>query len=305
MVIESDREVSFSDAAYMTVITLSTVGFREPWPLSANGRLWTIGVISFGIVTVFHALGTLVSMTVSGELRSLRERQRMDKRLEQMKGHVILCGFGRMGALVGQELVRREQPFVAIDTDKTVEEDLRELGVHYRIGDATDDDVLLRAGLLHARALVIALPSDADNVYITLSARSFRSDITIIARAENPTTEAKLKRAGATRVICPQATGAMRIVDVLTKPTLVDFVELANKGVDLEIDEYILRDRSRLVGKTLRESHVRGATGAMVVAIKRAAGKAVVNPDPDAVLDAGDTLILVGPAGVSSMLDTI
>ena len=299
------ERLSFVDAAYMTVITLSTVGYGEVWELSRAGRLWTIAVIAFGIVTVSYALTSLVSLVISGELRSLREKKKMDKTIEHLKDHVMVCGYGRMGRLVVDELQRRGVPVMVIEIERTLEVDLREGGVPFIIDDATEESTLLRAGLKKARALVIGLPTDADNVYITLTAHTLRPDLIIVPRAEQISTEAKLKRAGATRVVCPQVIGAMKISDILTRPTVVDFVEIANKGVDLEMDEYVIGGRSPLVGLSLRDAHVRRHTSATVVAIKRADGETLVSPDPDALLAARDTLILIGPTGISSRLDEI
>ncbi len=294
---------AFVDAAYMTVITLSTVGYGEVWELSHAGRLWTIVVIVFGIVTVSYALTSLVTLVVSGELRFLREKRRMDKTIEHMRNHVIICGYGRMGALVAEELRRRRMPIVVVESQPSVEVDLREAGLPFVIGDATEETTLLHSGLKRARALVICLPTDADNVFITLTAHTLRPDLIIVPRAEQVATEAKLKRAGATRVVCPQIIGAMKISDILTRPTVVDFVEVANKGVDLEMDEYVIGEKSSLVGMSLRDAHVRHQTGATVVAIKRADGETLVSPGPDAVVERRDTLILIGPVGVSSRLE--
>ncbi len=303
--INADPNRSYLDAVFMTVITLSTVGYGEVWKLSAAGKLWTIGVIMFGIVTVSYALTSLISLVVGGELRSMRERKKMETAIEKLEDHIILCGFGRMGMLVVDELKRRSVPMVVIEKDHDQEENLRAAQVLFMIGDATDEEVLCRGGLLRARALVSALPSDADNVYVTLTAHTLRSDLTIIARGTSPRTEAKLNRAGATRVVCPQVTGAMKVANIITRPAVVDFVDLANKGVDLEIDEYLVTDRSPLMGKTLRESAVRTRSGAIVVAIKRADGEAIINPEADTGLRSGDTLILVGRAGVSERLNTV
>lgn len=297
------QQPPFIDAAYMTVITLSTVGYGEVWELSEAGRAWTIGVIAFGIMTVSYALTSLVTLVVSGEFRSLREKKKMDKTIEHMRNHIIICGYGRMGALVVDELRRRRMPVVVVESEPTAEADLRLGGIPFVIGDATEDTVLFHAGLKRARALVICLPTDADNVFITLTAHTLRPDLFIVPRAEHTTTEAKLKRAGASRVVCPQIIGAMKISDILTRPTVVDFVEVANKGVDLEMDEYVISDDSTLVGKSLRDAHVRRKTGATVVAIKRADGETLVSPDPDAVVARRDTLILIGPTGVSSRLE--
>ncbi len=305
LVIEGDQGITFRDAAYMTVITLSTVGYSEPWELSQTGQLWTIAVITFGIVTVSYALGSLVSVVISGELGSLREQNKMEKKIEQSRNHVVLCGFGRMGSLAADELLSRGTEIVVIESDPKYIRLLQDSGVLFVEGDATEEDNLMRAGLMRASAVVIALPSDANNVFITLTVRAFRPDLTVVARAEQPSTEPKLKRAGATRVVCPQATGAMHVANILTRPTVVDFVELASKGVDLEIDEYVIEKSSPLVGKSLRQSNIRSHTNATAVAIKRVDGATIVNPDPDAELASGDTLILVGSGGASSRLDQI
>ena len=305
MIVEMEHHPSFLDALYMMVITISTVGYGEVFPLSHGGQLWTIVVITFGIVTVSYAFTSLLTLVVGGELRFLRERKKMDKAIEHLSGHVIMCGYGRMGALVIRELRERGIPVVVVEKERTLEPDLRDAQVPFVIGDATEEDTLLQAGLKRASALVIVLRSDADNVYITLTAHTLCPNLVIVARAEQPTTEAKLTRAGATRVVCPQVIGATKVANILTRPTVVDFVEVANKGVDLELDEYEVSDQSPLVGRSLRDSHVRRKTGAIVIAIKRADGEALVNPDPDAHLEAKDTLILVGPAGVSSRLDKI
>ena len=305
LVIEVDRHPSVLDAAYMTGITLATVAYREVWDLSDHGRMWTLGVITFGIATVSVAFTSLIALFVSGEFRSLREKKKMDTAFERIRDHIILCGYGRMGSLIANDLRQRAVPFVVVDIKPDNAERLRESGVPFLIADATEEETLLRAGLMRAQALVTAVPNDADNVYMTLTAHTMRPELTIIARAEQPTTEAKLRRAGATRVICPQVIGANFVVNVLTRPNVVDFFEIANRGVDLEMDEYVVGAESPLAGRSLRESMLREQTGAMVVAIKHADGKTLFNPDAGAVVTAGDMLILVGPAGVSSRLDAI
>lgn len=307
MVIEADRPdaPNILEATYMTVITVSTVGFKEVWDISPAGRIWTIGVIIFGVGTVSVAFTSLITLFVSGELQSIRERRKMKHTTQKLRGHIILCGYGRMGAMAVEQLEKRGAQVVVIERDPLLEAPMREAGLNFLITDATDDDALQRAGLANAACLVATLPHDVDNVFITLTARALRPTMSIVARAELPTTEAKLMRAGASRVICAQAMGAARIADVITRPNIVDFVEIANKGVDLEMDEYVITEDSPLKGKLLRDSLLRRKTGASVVAIKRADGQTLFSPDPDAEFRVGDTLILVGPAGVSSRLDGI
>ncbi len=305
VILEADRCPSLLAAAYMTVITVSTVGFQEAWSLGDRGRVWTMVIIAFGIITVSYALTSLVALFVSGALRSVRARKKMETTIKQMRGHVILCGYGRVGALVATELTQRQVAVVVVEVKPELEGRLQAAGLACVIGDGTDEQILLAAGLERADTLVATLPHDIDNVYAVLTARTLRPDLKIIARAEQPAAETKLKRAGATQVISPQVIGATRIANVVTRPNVVDFVDLANKGVDLEIDEYVIADRSPLVGTTLRDSLLREQTGASVVAIKKADGETLFNPAPTSSFEASDTLILVGPAGVSALLDQL
>lgn len=302
VVVDDQPPRSVGDAIYMMAVTLSTVGYGEAWPLSARDRVWTTCVIIFGIASVSVAFTSLLTLFVSGDLRSNRERRKMKLIIEGMHGHVILCGHGRMGSVVAHELTEQKIPLVVIDNNKDGEEALQDAGIPYVIGDATDEDILARAGLSSARALVLCLPGDADNVFVTMSAHTLAPDLMIIARGEHPSTGAKLERAGASRVIFTHAVGAKRICNILTRPNVVDFVDVMNRGVALEMDEYVVVAESGLVGQSLGESRVRRKTGATVVAIKRADGETIYTPDPEVRLAGGDTLIIVGPAGVSERL---
>jgi len=304
-VIEAKQEITWFQAAYMTVITLTTVGYGEVWAMSDAARMWTLGVIVFGIGTVSVAFTSLITMFVSGELQVLHTRRKMEHAIEQMRNHVIVCGYGRTGTLIVQELKKRRVPTVILEVNLEHEAQVQQAGVPYLIEDATDDATLLRAGIMHARALVVVLGEDADNVYITLTAHALRMELLIIARATQASTEAKLKRAGASRVVCPQVVEATRISNIITHPNVVDFMEMTAKGVQLEMDEYVVKRTSRICGKPLRESLVREKSGAIVVAVKRSDGNTMYSPGPEFVIDVGDTLIVVGPAGVSEQLATI
>ncbi len=305
IVLEQDFQPSFGEAAYMTVITVSTVGFTEVWELSPTTRLWTIGVITFGIATVSYAFTSLVALLVSGELRSQREKKKMTKTVDQLRDHVILCGYGRTGALVVEELQRQGLRSVVIEHSADIEAHLKQAGIPYLIGDATSEELLLQAGVMRASALVATLSNDADNVYITLTANAIKPDLRIIARAEHPTTEPKLRRAGAARVICPHIIGARKMAALLTRPSVVDFVETVSEGVELEMDEFHIGAGSSLNGRTLRESRLRDMSGGSVVAIKRADGETMYNPEPNSVILQGDTLVVVGPSGISDKLKTL
>ena len=305
LLIESEAGVSVGEAAYMTVITLSTVGYGEVWPLSPAGRVWTGLVIFFGIAAVSFAFTSLVTLLVSGEIQSMRGRKKVESQLRQMSDHAIICGYGRMGSMATAELLAEQFPTVVVELNRDVELDLLDMGVPCVIGDATDEHVLQQAGLERARLLVAVLPHDVDNVYVTLTAHTMRPDLAIIARAEQPRSETKLTRAGARRVVCPTVIGARAIGNMIMRPNVTDFVEVARKGVELEMDEYVLGPQSPLVGLSLRDARVRSAAQANVVAIKRRSGETIYTPGAEIALAQGDTLIMVGQAGMSSRLDQI
>ena len=296
---------SAGDAAYMTLITVSTVGYREAVGLDAGGRVWTAVIIVFGIGAVSVAFTSAVTLFVSGEMRAVLGRRKVQSRIDKLADHVILCGFGRMGAMAAAKLRDQGAEVVVVETRKALRLDIESAGLPYVIGDATEEETLQAAGLMKAQSLVAALPTDADNVFVTLTARGLRPDLHIVARAEQPATEVKLRRAGADRVICPQVIGATRIADILTRPNVVDFFEVAARGVELELDEYRVGPQCALRDRTLRDAALRQETGAMVVAIKRADGTSVLQPGPDEVIREGDLLILIGRAGTSTRLDRL
>ncbi len=294
---------NLGDCAYMTIITLATVGYREVIPLNDAGRWWTALTIVVGVGTISLAFSSLVSVVLSGELQKLRGRSRMEAQVKNLEKHVIICGGGRMGALTGADLKRRGVPFVIVEHDPAVFRELADKRYLYVEGDATSEETLLTAGLRSARALVAVLPRDSDNLYIALTARGLCPKLFIVTRAEHPSTEIKLKRAGADRVILPHVVGATKIANILTRPTVVDFLETVTEGVDLEVDEYVISEQSRIGHKTLRQSGLRREAGVIVVAIKKASGTRLFNPSPDEVIEPADTLIMVGPAGASARLD--
>ncbi len=291
---------SLLDSLYMTVITLTTVGFKEVFPLSQQGQILTILLILVGYAALSVALANLVSLVVGGEFQRLRERSQMKARIEQLNGHVIICGYGRMGAQVTRQLQTEKVPCVAIDNANIHE--LEEDEILFIEGDATEDNALLAAGLMRARALVTCLSSDADNVYVTLTARELQPHLHIIARADQATTERKLLRAGANEVICPQMIGASQTVNLICRPQVVELLDMASKGVDMEVAQYEVGSDSQLVGKALRESGIRERAGMMVVAIKRTDGAQLFGPGPDEVIRGGDQLVLIGRGGLSDRL---
>lgn len=285
---------SISDSAYMSVITLSTVGFKEVRDLTPDGRMWTIVVVLLGVGVAGFALSSLQALVVSGDMRKVLGRRKLRTRIGQLSGHTIICGYGRMGRLIASELREARREIVVIDNAQEATRYAEEAGISYIVGNAEEEDVLRNAGLMTAGALITVLPSDADNVYVTLTARSLRDRITIIARAEQPTTIQKLNRAGATRVVCPHQIGATQITRILTKPHFVNFMESAVREMELELDEFVVREGSALIGRTLREAAIRQQVGSMVVAVRGKEGHTHFNPAPDHRIQDGDTLLMIG-----------
>jgi voltage-gated potassium channel len=287
---------SYADALYMTVITLTTVGFAEVHELSPAGRIFTMFLCLGGIFTLLYAATEMIRTVVSGELQEILGRRKMERSLAALRDHLIVCGFGRMGRLVCQEFSREQLPYVVIDKQAELLEGFalpHGIALH---GDATSDEVLKHAGIERARAVVTVLASDADNLYITLSARLLNERLFIVARAEEAGCDEKLRRAGANRVVSPYQIGGARVAQAVLRPTVVDFIELATKTehFDLQIEETQISPRSPLAGTMLQDSRLRQDFGVIVVAIKKASGKMVFNPSPDMVLEAGDILIAIG-----------
>jgi voltage-gated potassium channel len=284
------------DALYMTVITITTVGFHEVQPLESTGRLFTMALALGGVFTAFYAAAALINAVVTGQIRTVLGRQRMESQLAQLRNHLVVCGFGRMGQLVCEEFSEAGLPFVVIDRDPAV---LQDFSMPHGIplsGDATADEVLRQAGVERARALVTAAASDADNLYIAMSAHFINPDLLIVARAESESAEGKLLRAGASRVISPYAIGGHRVAQAVLRPNAMDFIELATRSahLELQIEEITLRPRSPLEGLSLKVSPIKSELGIIVVAIKRADGRMLFNPPPEAVLGEGDVLIALG-----------
>ncbi len=292
----------FLDALYMTVITVATVGYREVHPLSAGGRIWTIFVILSGLLTGGVVLSLIGAMVVEGQIRRIFGRRQLESKINGLSGHVIVCGCGRMGERVAMELDAAGRNVVVVDTSPERTAAVETLGLLYVLGDAQSEEVLEAAGISRARTIVSSLPTDAENLLVTLTASQMNPAVRIITRAVEGSTQRKLLRAGATRVVCPQIIGATRMVDIVLRPAVVDFTEAAHKGVDLEMDQLELSDTSELLGKSLRELDLPRRVGVHVVAIRRSDGETIYQPASDLTLRSGDTLILIGKRGAAAAL---
>ncbi len=286
---------SLFDALYMTIITLSTVGYGEVHPLSEAGRFFTIFLIFAGVGIAFYVFTMVTETIVSGQLQDFLGKRRLEAKLETLHDHYIICGYGRIGKHICR-MIAKEIPFVVVEKSPEVVKEIEKEGFLYLEGDATHEEVLKKAGIDRAKGLVSVLRSDADNVYITLTARGLNEKLFIIARADEERVEKKLKRAGADKVVSPYLIGARRMALIILRPAVTDFLELATpeENVELQLEEVRISDRSELVGKTLLESGIRQFSGAIILAIKKVTGEMIFNPPPNYVFEAGDMVVALG-----------
>ena len=281
------------DAVFQTVITITTVGFNSPHPLDGGSKVFTIILILVGVGTALYTFSAVLEVLIDGHMRDLIRRRKMERNIDLMDKHVIVCGWGRVGREVARFLAGGKTDLVVIDRDA---ERLRGIPYAFVCGDIADDETLLRAGLNRAAAVVAALDTDADNLYVTVAAKSMRPNIQIIARARNESSESKLVRAGADRVVNPQQLGGDRMASFVTQPHIVDFVDVVmhDGSLKFRLQEVTLAADSALAGKTLRSAHLRDQTGALVLAIRRPDGRFVTNPSPEDTIEAEDVLISIG-----------
>ena len=284
------------DAFYMTIITISTVGFSEIVPLTKVGRSITVVIIILGISVGTYTVGIIVQWLVGGELQKIFGRRKLQKQIADLKNHFIVCGFGRIGHIICKELFEDSIKFVVIEKDSAAIEDLISLKYLCLEMDATNEDALLAGGIMNARGLVTAVNSDANNVFITLTAKGLRPDIFVLARSSEERNEEKLIKAGATRVVSPYLIGARRMAHVLKRPTVVDFLDIATMGnhLGLIMEEAEVAQKSGFIGKNLIESRLRQEFGVIIVAIKKVSGQMVFNPAPSEKLEAGDVIVVIG-----------
>ncbi|MCG2720597.1 MAG: NAD-binding protein [Thermodesulfovibrionales bacterium] len=290
------EEWNFFDSLYMTIITLTTVGYREIHVLSRNGQIFTIVLVVGGVGTVFYALGIGAKLIIEGELHEIYGRKRLEKRLMQLKDHYIVCGYGRMGKIITRELKHKKLPFSIIEKNDVLLDADERAEMLIIQGDATKDDLLKKVGIERAKCLISVLPTDAENLYVVLSARVLNPDLLIVARAGEEGSEQKLLRAGADRVVSPYHIGGLRIAHTVLKPAVVDFIEFATRSgnIDLQMEEIIIQQGSGLAGQSLDQCGIGRELGIIIVAIKQVNGEMKFNPTFRTVIEAGDTLIAVG-----------
>lgn len=289
----------FNEALYMTIITVSTVGFQEVRPLSITGRIFTIILILSGIMIIAAGANFIFSSIIHGTFRDVFRRQGMEKRLAKIKNHFIICGLGAIGEDVIQEFIRVGEPFVLIEKQKEILEKMEKdyPDMLYVLGNATDDEVLRCAGINNAKGIIAVLSRDADNLYICLSARSLNPKLRIISRAIESGSIDKLRRAGADYVFSPEKIGGVRLAAAALRPTVTSFLDTILKGehLNLLLDEVTVRENSAVAGKTLRETDITKNIGIIILAIKSATiDRLTFNPSSDTVIRQDDTLISFG-----------
>ncbi len=300
---------SLLEAVYMVTITIYGVGYGEVRPITDPSlKIFTIVVIVAGCTSAIYVLGGFVQMIAEGELNRVLGARRMTKGIEKLTNHVIVCGFGRVGRILAEELASAGQSFVVVDTNQERLREAEETGLFVLIGDATDEQVLESAGVKNARVLASVLPDDAANVFITLTARDLNPDLEIIARGQSPSTEKKLMRSGATRVVLPAAIGATRISRLITRPSAE---QILNNSIDhetlnddleqigLQISEFHIDANSRFIGRALHEIAIGGQLQFVVVAIRHPSETVTRNPESSYQIEEGDTIIVLAHQGAS------
>jgi voltage-gated potassium channel len=289
---------SWLDAFYMVAITLSTVGYREVHPLSPAGQIFTIALLAGGLGAVFYTAVSVVEKAVAGEFQQFLGKRRMQKQIDVLIDHYIVCGFGRIGEVICRELASKPVPFVVLEQ---LEERVREAEANdYLVlhGDATDEKMLLAAGVQRAQGLFASLASDADNVFVTLTVKELNTSVFVVARAGNERSVRTLLRSGADKVISPYVMGGHRMAQAALRPAVVDIIDLAthHQSLELQLEEVNLPPSSPCLGKSLEESGLHGQPGTIIVAIRRSSGKMLFNPSAEDRFEPGDRLIALAEA---------
>ncbi len=303
------EDLSVVDAIYTTIITVSTVGFTEPrGGFSQGGQVLTIVVILAGVGAVLYTATAGIEMGIEAFVGGERQRRRMEREIAGLRDHILVCGFGRIGRNVHDRLTASvdERPVLVIDDNPERADSAREHGAMVLEGDATRDEVLEAAGIDRASVLIACVRSDADNLFIVLSARSRRPDLLIIARATEAESERKLLLAGANRVVAPQVVGALRLAALAVQPDVADFIDLMVEGQVLEfrVERFEVVEGAAAVGSTLGEARVRSTTGTLVLAVQES-GRIALNPSPDLVIRPGQVLYGIGTPDQVEQLRTI
>ena len=292
------------DSFYMTIITLTTVGYGEVRELSLAGRMFTVALLLVGVGMVFYGAATIAEARFEERIRQIFGRRKLVKELDKLENHHIICGYGRIGSTVAGEYAQESLPHVIIESDESITSHLDQEGKLVILGDATLDETLIEAQVEKARSIVCALPTDAENVFVTLTARALNPNLFILSRAARESSIGKMEAAGANRVVSPYIMGGMRIAQSVLRPKLAGFIDevIGHATTDLDFDEVTVPEGSNLVGMALRESKISQETGVYLLSIRHSSGEMRFNPGPDFQIQAGDHLYALGtPEEVESL----
>ena len=286
----------FVDALYMTVITISTVGFKEVNQVGEGGRIFTMVLVFSGVGFTLYVAAAVVQFMVEGRIRIIMGRRRLNKKIDRLKNHYIVCGYGRIGRVLCRHLKRANIDVAVIERDSGQIPVMDEDGVLYIVGEATDENSLIKAGIERAKAVVAALATDTDNVFLVLTARQLVPELLIMARASQETAKIKLRAAGANYVESPYEMGAVSMAHRIIRPTVTSFLDLAfaHKRKDIQMEEIPVSNASELVNVQLKDSGIRQNYNLIIIAIKKADGNMLFNPSFEAVIAPNDTVIAVG-----------
>ena len=291
---------SYTDSLYMTVIVLSTVGLGIARDMNSDGKVFTIGLILLGVVFGGYALNALAQHAFESSLRTFLGKRRMEREIKHLKDHFILCGSGRVGRQVIKEFTRHRVPFVVIEKSQSIAEALAGEGFLTIHGDAADEEILLSAGIQRARGLVAAISTDADNVYVTLTAKGIRPDLMVVTRAQEESAEKQLRKAGANKVILPAQSAGQILAQSVLRPNVAHFIETVTAGdmasLNLQLEEILISAGSTISGLTLQQSMIRQNLGIIILAMKKKGGVMGFNPKSDSIIESGDCLIALGVA---------
>jgi len=293
------------DSIYMTVITLSTIGFQEVHQMNGTGRIFTIFLIICGVGTTAYALKNAIEIILEGEIRDIFGRKKVNEKIKKLTGHYMICGYGRMGKHICAEFAMAGRPFVVIEKNPEVVTEIQDKGYMVIQGDATNDEVLFSAGIERAHGLISVLNTDAENLFLVLSARGLNPKLKIIARAGEEGSEKKLKRSGADIVVSPYVIGAMKIAQSVFHPHITSFLDTAvssSANMDFRLDSVQVAQGSVYNGVPIGRSKIREELGVLIVAIQKEDGRLITNLTPETILRTGDRLICVGkPAQMAEL----